>query len=62
MTTRNQKRKALAELVSGEFESSVAENYSSETLVAGPSKTSRIERENLEERKTSSKKKKLCLI
>ena len=56
MTTRNQKRKALAELVSGEFETSVAENYSSETLVAGPSKTSRIERENLEEKKHLRKK------
>ena len=33
MTTRCQKRKAVAELVSGEFEASVAENNSSENLV-----------------------------
>ena len=47
MTNRNQKRKAVAELVSGEFEVSVAENSQSENLIAGPSKTLRIETENM---------------
>ena len=55
-TTRSQKRKAVAELFSGEYETSVAENYPSETLVAGPSKTPRIVPENLEEIKTSLRK------
>ena len=40
MTTRGQKRKALAELVSGEFEASVAENCLPENLVADRSKKS----------------------
>ena len=52
MTTRSQKRKAVAELVSGEFKASVVENNSSENIVAGPSKTLRVEPENL---KTSSR-------
>ena len=34
MKTRSQKRKTVAELVSGEIETSVAENNSSENLVA----------------------------
>ena len=53
MTTRSQKRKAVAERVSGEFEASVAENNLSEILIGGPSKTHRVEPENLEEIKTS---------
>ena len=53
MTTRSQKRKAEAELVSGDFEASIAENITTENLVAGPSKNPRIEPENLEEIKTS---------
>ena len=53
MTTRSQKKKALAELVSEEFEASVAENISSENLVAGPSKTIRVDPKNLDEIKTS---------
>ena len=52
-TTKRQKRKAVAELVSGEFEASVAENMQSENLIAGPSKTLRIDSENLNEIKTS---------
>ena len=56
MTTRNQKRQAVAELVSAEFEASVAENNSSENLVAGPSKTLRVEPENLDEIKKSLRK------
>ena len=53
MTTRSQKRTAVAELVSGEFEASVAENSQSKNLIAGPSKTLRVEPENLNEIKTS---------
>ena len=61
MTTRSQKRKAVAELVSGDFEVSVAENSPSENLIAGPSKVPRVEPESLDEIKTSLRKK-LCLI
>ena len=43
-------------LVSGEFEASIAENNLSENLVAGPSKTLKVEPENLDEIKTSLKK------
>ena len=53
MTTRSQKRKAVAELVSGDFETSVTENSPSENLVASSSKVPRIEPENLIEIKTS---------
>ena len=53
MTTRSQKRKAVAELASGDFEASIAENNTTENLIAGPSKNPRIEPENLEEIKTS---------
>ena len=56
MTTRSQKRKAVAELVSGDFETPVNENTLSENLIAGPSKTLRIEPENLDEIKTSLRK------
>ena len=38
MTTRSQKKKAVAELVPGEFEACVAENNQSEDLIAGPVK------------------------
>ena len=48
MTTRSQKRKGVAELVSGDFETSVTENSLSENLVA-----TRIEPESLTEIKTS---------
>ena len=41
MTTRSQKRKAVAELVSGEFEACETENNQCENLIAGPSKTSK---------------------
>ena len=53
MTTRSQKRKTAAELVSGDFEASIAENNTTENLVTGPSKNPRKEPENLEEIKTS---------
>ena len=53
MTTRSQKRKAVAEIVSGDFEASLAENDTTENLAAGPSKNPRLEPKNLEEIKTS---------
>ena len=53
MTTRSQKRKAVAELVSGDFETSVTENFPPETLVASSSKIPRVEPESLTEIKTS---------
>ena len=56
MTTRIQKRKAVAELVSGDFETSITKNNPSENLVAGPSKIPRVEPENLGETKTSLRK------
>ena len=57
MTTRSQRRKAVADLVSGDFEAFVAENIQSENLIAGPSKTLRVEPENLDETETSLRKK-----
>ena len=56
MTTRSQKRKAIAELVSGSFEASLAENNSTENLIASSSKNPRLELENLEEIKTTLRK------
>ena len=56
MTTRSQKRKAAAELVSKDFETSVTENSPSENLVASSSKIPRIEPESLTEIKTSLRK------
>ena len=56
MTTRRQKRKAVAELVSGDFETSVTENSPSENLVVSSSKVPRIEPESLTEIKTSLRK------
>ena len=53
MTTRSQKKKTVAELVSGDFETSVTENNPSEILVASSSKSPRIQPENLDEIKTS---------
>ena len=57
MTTRSQKRKAVAELVSGEFEASVAENSQLENLIVCPSKSPKIPAEKLDEIKTSLRKK-----
>ena len=56
MTTRSQKRKAVAELFSADFKTPVNENIPPEDLMAGPSKTLRIEPENLDEIKTSLRK------
>ena len=46
MTTRSQKQKAVAELISGEFETPTVENNQSEILIAGPSKSPRVQPEN----------------
>ena len=56
MTTTSQKRKAVAELASREFETPTADNNQPENLVAGPSKSPRVQPENLEEIKTSLRK------
>ena len=56
MTTRSQKRKAVAELASGDFETPVVEDNSNKNLIAGPSKNLKIKTENLEEIKTSLRK------
>ena len=52
MTTRSHKRKEVAEPVSGEFETSVTEDNQPENLIVGPSKSPRLQPENLEEIKT----------
>ena len=39
MTTRSQKRRVVAELASGDFETPVVESSLAENLVPGPSKT-----------------------
>ena len=56
MTTRSQKRKAVAELASGEFEAFVSGNSQPENLVAGASKSPKIQSEKLEEIKISVRK------
>ena len=56
MTTRSQMRKAVAELVSGDFEASLAENNSTENLIASSSKNPILEPENLEKIKTTLRK------
>ena len=55
MTTRNQNRKIVEELVSQDSETPIAENNLTENLVAGPSK-SKIHLQNLDEIKTSLRK------
>ena len=49
-TTRNQKRKAVAELASGEFETSIAANSQPENLVVGPCRSPKIQTEKLDEK------------
>ena len=56
MTTRSQKRKAVAELVSGHFEVFAAGNSPPENLVASSSKVPRVVPESLDEIKTSLRK------
>ena len=53
MTTRSQKRKAAAERASEEFVASIGENNQPENVIAGPSKSPKVQPENLEEIKTS---------
>ena len=48
MTTRSQKGKTVAELASGEFEVVAAENTQTESYVAGPSKSPKIQSEILD--------------
>ena len=56
MTPKSQKRKAVAELLSGDLETSVAENSRYENLIASSSKIPRLEPESLTEIKTSLRK------
>ena len=56
MTTTRHKRKAVAELVSGDYEASVTENSPAENLIASSSKSPRLHPENLNEIKTSLRK------
>ena len=56
MTTRSQKKKAVAELVSGDFEVSAARNSPPENLVASSSKVPKVVPESLDEIKTSLRK------
>ena len=56
MTTRSQMRKSVAELVSGDFEASLAENNSTENLIASSSKNPILEPENLEKIRTTLRK------
>ena len=56
MTTRSKKRKAVGELVSGEFETFLTENNPAENLVASCSKITRTEPEDLNEVKASLRK------
>ena len=56
MSTRSQKRKDVAELVSGESEVSTAGNNQTESYVAGPSKSLKIQSAKLDEIKTSLRK------
>ena len=57
LTTRSQKRKAVAELVSGQIETSSAENGRIENCVAGPSLSAELQSGKLDEIKTSLRKK-----
>ena len=56
MTTRSQMRNAVAELVSGDFEASVAETSQTENQKAGPNKSPEIRAESLDEIKLSLRK------
>ena len=56
MTTRSQKRKAVAELASGSFEFPINENNQVENPIAGSSKSPKIQSEKLDEIKTSLRK------
>ena len=56
MTTRSQRRKAVAELASGKFESPTVESNQNENLIAGSSVSPRVQPETFEDVKTSSGK------
>ena len=51
LTTKGQKRTAVTELVSGGFETSVAENSQTDNLVPGPSKYPILQAEKIDEMK-----------
>ena len=53
ITTRSQRKKAVVELASGEFEASTAETNQIESYVPGPSKSLEFQSEKLDEIKTS---------
>ena len=53
MTSRSQRRKAVAELASGEFEVTKPENNQTKNCVAGPITSPKNQRELLDEIKTS---------
>ena len=53
LTTRSQKRKAVAQLASEEFEASTSENNQTENYVAGPRKSPKIHSEKLDKIKIS---------
>ena len=55
MTTRSQKRKA-AEEIAPSVDTPISGNNSEESLIAGPSKSPRVQPENLDEIKTSLRK------
>ena len=56
MTTRSQKTKAAEKLVSRDADTPITGDSSEEHLVAGPSKSPRVQPENLDEIKTSLRK------
>ena len=56
MTTRSQRRKAAEELVSRDADTPITGDKSEENLIAGPSKSPRVQPENLDEIKTSLRK------
>ena len=56
MTTRSQKRKTVTELSFGEFKTLTAEKNPTENLIAGPSKSPKVQPENLQEIKALLRK------
>ena len=56
MTTRRQKRKAVAELASANLETPITRDNQPENLVAGTSESPEIQPENLDEVKLSLRK------
>ena len=56
MTTRSQKRKAAEELAPRDVDTFITGNNSETNMIAGPSKSPRVQPENLDEIKTSLRK------